>query len=136
MQSLSEAEGEELTFDEQGDCALVSVENRLTHIHYDAEHYELQFYGIIGQLPADEALSDKMIFYFMSNNFMWVNSFGATFALDPENKHVILQKRYQEFEELNQDFKGIAAGFDYELGYWKNIFDNLPDEIDEAEVEI
>ena len=41
----------------------------------------------------------------------------------------------ETYDQLESDFSGIVLSFDYELGYWANILENLPAQIDDDEVE-
>ena len=131
LKNLSAAEGEELTFDQQGDCSLISPEQRLIHIHYNAELGEIQLYGVVGELPEDESLSHALLRNFMINNFMWLDSLGSTFALEPENNYIILQKIYNDNEPNDKSFRIAIDKFDFELCYWMERFLSLPGEIEE-----
>ena len=136
MKHFSVSEGEELTFDQNGDCTLVSTEERVLHIHYKVEMGEIQFYCVVGQLPEDEDLSAALLRSFMIDNFMWLDSLGSTFALEPENNFIILQKAYNDGEAQDRSFRAAIDKFDTELGYWIERFAALPGEIDDEEGEI
>ena len=136
LQSFSEAEGGEFSLDENGNCSIISDEERVTHLHFNSELGEIQLCGIVGQLPYDnEELSTDIIRYFMVSNFMWIDSMGGTFSLEPDNNNILFQKSYKDANELKENFKGILVRFDNELGYWMNTFLHLPEELDDIDVE-
>ncbi|MBQ7586025.1 MAG: type III secretion system chaperone [Desulfovibrionaceae bacterium] len=130
LQNLKTEEGTPLTLDDHNDCTLISDEQRLIYFHYDDERQEIQFCSVIDTLPSDEEKRAQILKKFMRANFMWFDSLGSTFAVEPQNNFLMLQKNYRDGSALESNFKSTITQFETEIEFWQERFSDNPEEIE------
>jgi len=131
LKELGSIHGEKLEFDVNGNCTLVSEDQHLILLHYGVEQGAILISGVVGQLPEDEDLKIDILKSFMRANFLWHESFGGTFAYEPETNSLMFQSAFSDSEDKSQGFANKLNKFTFELGYWKQQFKDMPEELDE-----
>ena len=110
---------EGLVFREDGDCALVDEEERVTHIQRDTENDRLICLAALGDLPPPDQCDPELLHALLAANFCWGGSLEATLAIEAQSGQVILQRSLPLADADADMFGRFVDAFIQTVLYWE-----------------
>lgn len=131
LAELAQSEGiEALTLDDHDYCALLNAEGDVLHLRFEEDRNALLILGTVGALPTEEDLkSVRVMRALLAANLFWLDTLGATLAIENEADLVVLQHSYSLDNANKEQFSVFLKQFSEMLSFWKERYQELGDEV-------
>jgi hypothetical protein len=116
----------EMKADEDGYCCIQLDGQYTVHLQFEPDEGEVLFFGTVGTLDPDLALPTCKLL--LEANMLWLETGGATLALQSGENSIYLQQRLSALTEWPR-FSEVLSRFVDQMAAWAKRLEELPDHV-------